>query len=500
MIKRYLSLILCVCVLVTVFCSCSSAPSDEIQNSQNLVTQTTTEIATDVDSFKLSYSQSDSLNPYQSKTLNNQIVQDLVFDSLFVLDEGFNAQPSIATGYSYTDSRTLIVTIPSGIKFSDDTDLTVGSIVRSFNDAKKSQRWGNSLSAISSASAVSETAVQFNLAFANPNAHNLLTFAISKGENDKKGYPIGSGRYKFNEGDGDVFVEKNPKHPGFNPHFTKIKLINITSSESIDNAINIGNISYAFRDLAEGSKTRISANKKAVNLNNLVFIGVNGYTGITSNENIRRAISLAVDRDLIVKVAYQGYGKSATSVFNPTSRLGRSSVVFSNTADTAAAKQAILQSGYNSSKLKINILVNQNPNKVSTAKLIKQQLEAVGFSVNVNSVSSQSYYSMIGKRSFDIYVGETKIPNDMRLNSFYLGNGATRFGINLENSQSKNAYFEYLNGQSEIGKFVLEFSQEMPFVPLVYRQGMICYSKSMHGDMQGYAGSYFANIEDWYYN
>ena len=40
----------------------------------------------------------------------------------------------------------------------------------------------------------------------------------------------------------------------------------------------------------------------------------------------------------------------------------------------------------------------------------------------------------------------------------------------------------------------------MPFIPVVYRNGVICYSKAMHGDMQGSYGNFFSNIEDWYYN
>jgi len=47
---------------------------------------------------------------------------------------------------------------------------------------------------------------------------------------------------------------------------------------------------------------------------------------------------------------------------------------------------------------------------------------------------------------------------------------------------------------------MLTFTEEMPFVPLLYRQGMLCYSRSMRGDMQGYGDNCFANIEDWYFN
>jgi hypothetical protein len=81
-----------------------------------------------------------------------------------------------------------------------------------------------------------------------------------------------------------------------------------------------------------------------------------------------------------------------------------------------------------------------------------------------------------------------------------LQKGATRYGINISESKTAKAYTGYLNSQNEIGGFILAFSQEMPFVPLLYRQGMICYSKSLHCDMQGYVDNYFSNIQDWYYN
>lgn len=493
--KRVLSLLLAVSLIASVMGACSAKT-----DNHKLVTETTTEQSADTSNFKLSYSQSDSLNPYRSETLNNQIVQMLVFDSLFILDENYEAQPSMATSYSYTDNKTLDVTIPSGIVFSDGSSVDSGDVVRSFNEAKDSPRWKNNLKAIDSAYAKSNTVISFNLAYSNPNAHNLLTFAIAKGSEDKKGYPIGSGRYKFAEGGGEVYLTVNKKYDNFSPSFTKIVLINITSNESIENAINIGNISWAFRDLASGDKVRMKCSKKAVNINNLVYIGLNGYTSITSDVNIRRAISLAVDRDTLVKSSFQGYAKSAVSIFNPVSALGQDTAVFSSGADIAAAKQAVSQSKYKKEDLKIDILTNKNSNRAAAAQLIKQQLEAVGFKVTINKEDNKTYKYKVEKRAFDIYIGETKLTNDMNLYSFFKESGATHYGIDLEDSSSAKAYKSYMDGKSEIGKFVLEFSQEMPFVPLVYRQGMICYSKSMHGDMQGYYGNYFSNIEDWYYN
>lgn len=494
--KKGLAILLALAVVVSIFSACSKKPINE----HELVTQTTTRITTDTSSFKLSYSQSDSLNPFEAETLNNQIVGELVFDSLFTLDESFEAQPNIATSYAYTDSTTLSVTIPSGIKFSDGTELTAQNVVNSFDYAKSSPHWGNSLKAIGSAYAQSNTVIIFKLNYANPNAHNLLTFAITKGETDEQGYSIGSGRYKFGASNGQIYVEVNKNHPNFTPHLTKIVLVNITANDSIENAVNIGNISYTFRDLSSGAKTKIKSNRKAVNLNSLVYLGVNNYSGCTANPYIRKAISLAIDRETLCKSAYQGYAKNALSVFNPSSKLGKQTQIFSSTADISAAKQAIAQSGIDEDNLNITILVGKNSCKYSIATLVKQQLEAVGFKVEIEKRSNDVYKNKVEYLGYNLYVAETKVSSDMNLNTFFNEGGTTHYGIDFEKCDTAKAYKGYLKGDNELGKFVLEFSEEMPFIPLLYRQGMICYSKSMHGDMQGYAGNYFSNIEDWYFN
>lgn len=39
-----------------------------------------------------------------------------------------------------------------------------------------------------------------------------------------------------------------------------------------------------------------------MNMNNLVYLGINNKSGVTANAYIRKAISLAVDREVLVKV------------------------------------------------------------------------------------------------------------------------------------------------------------------------------------------------------
>lgn len=500
MIKKLLSITLAVVMTALVFTSCKGETVPIVTTTEAPVTEEVSEKAVDISGFKLSYSKSDSLNPFSSETLNNQVVQNLVFESLFTIDENYDAQMLLAESYEYTDSETLIVNLRTDIHFSNGDKMRSDNIVYSFKMAKESPHWKNTLSAFTSASEEGKYSVKFELESPNPEAHKLLTFYIAKMAPDKKGYPVGSGRYKFNEGGGLVYLELNRRyHEEFSPHFTKIILVNITAEDSIENAVNIGNISYTFRDLSSGTRNKIQSKKKPVTLNNLVYLGINSDAGITQNAYIRRAISLAIDRDTLVKSAYRGYAKGALSVFNPACALGKETAIFSQNADLEGARQAIEQSGIEKKNLKLNILTSSSEGKKEAAQLIKRQLEEVGFKVTVNTEKPSVYSSQVKYRNFSLYVGETKLTADMSLSSFFTKGGATSAGIDLDKDCAKS-YLGYLKGENEMGKFVLDFSQELPFIPLLYRQGMICYSHSMHGDMQGYEGNYFSNIEDWYFN
>ncbi len=496
MTKKYLSLLLAAVLIITVFSGCTGGNGKKINKKE---IETTVQTKVDTSSFRVSYSMSDSLDPYKTTSINNQVIETLAYDSLFILDESYEAQPSIAESYSYPSPDKLNVKIKSGLKFSDGSGLAAENIEYSFEQAKESPHWGNALENFSSVEIINAYELTFSLKSPNPNAHKLLTFAICRAKLNEEGFRIGSGRYKFIEADGSVALVLNENYPDFAPKFAKINLVNITSSDSVENAINIGNISFAYLDLSGGSKTKILSATKTVNLNNLVYLGIYCKSGITENRNIRRAINLALDRDTIVKSAYRGYANTAKSIYNPVTALSKQTEIFEGTANLSAAKQAIDSSGYSKDELKLTLLTDKSEGKQATARLVKRQLETAGFKVELKVLKNSTYKEYVRDGYFDIYVGETKLTGDMSLDSFFDADGGTSYGID-EESKTALAYKSYLEGESEIGKFILSFTEELPFLPILYRQGIICYTKSLQGDMQGYDGNYFSNIEDWYYN
>lgn len=494
--KRIVALLLAICIIVTVLTACSS----ESNNAQApSVTEKTTAKITDDLSFKLSYTQSDSLDPFKAETQNNQVLASLVFESLFDIDEDYQLTPNIATGYSYTDGKTIKVDINTRLTFSDGSALGIDDVLASCNAALNSRAYSSALACIS----YFETSVNsliVHLKYENPYAVNLLTFPICSSNNDKNGFPIGSGRYKYQTTEEGKTVLTANVSDNFDPYLTTINLVNIASADSIDNAVNIGNISYAFRDMSADTSKRLSCSKKPVDINNLIYIGVNSKYGITSDAQIRKAISLAVDRTVIAQTAYLGYAQAASSIFNPNFKSIENINLFSAQSDVQTSKQTIIQSGYSNDKLDISILINYNENMQIVANLVESQLEAAGFKVTIDKKGYKTYSNKIKNSDYDLYIGEVKLGSDMNLYPFFGESGSVSGGINLKNLSCDDYYTKFLTGEEELGKFILAFNDEMPYIPLVYKKGMICYSKALNGDMQGYYGNFFSNIESWNFN
>lgn len=494
MAKRYIAFLMAFIIL----CSCFAGCSSDTAPKNVTTTQVTTAKQTDDTTFKLSYTQADSLDPFMAKTQNNQVLASLVFESLFDLNDNYEPIPNIATDYEYVNQKELKVNFKSDILFSDGSSLDAEDIIYSFEEAKDSPAYGNSLKYISYAEP-NGNSVTFYLKNPNPCAVNLLTFPITSIKNDDAGFPVGSGRYSYDTVGNNTVLKANIT-ADFNPYITTINLVNIAAADSIDNAVNIGNISYAFRDLSSSVSKRISSAKKLVNMNNLVYIGVNSFGGITANPQIRKAISLAADRSAFANSAYSGYADVATSMFNPASKIAENVKIFSSETDLATSKQAIMQSGVESKDMKLNILVNKNNNRAALATLLKSQLEAVGFKVDIDLVETKEYLRRIKNIEFDLYIGEVKLSDDMCLYPFFDNKkGGARYGIDNKSITCDELYSAYLSGESELGKFILAFNEETPFVPLIYKKGMICYTKAMRGDMQGTYGNFFSNIESWHF-
>lgn len=131
---------------------------------------------------------------------------------------------------------------------------------------------------------------------------------------------------------------------------------------------------------------------------------------VLAKPEVRQAISLAIDRDKIVKVAERGYTKVAhpTSVPMP----GGEAYVPAEYKDAAykvdVAKAKELLKGVDPAKLKFTLLVpSPFTDWVNAAQLIREDLAKVGITVDTRGVAFQDWVSKVGKGDYELSIRAT---------------------------------------------------------------------------------------------
>ncbi len=497
-IKMFAVAMICILSFSLIFSGCSDNP-DKPEQTTSVSGETP---KTNV--LKLPYSQNDKLNPFTAESMLNQSICELIYDGLFVLDKNYKAKPMLASSYSQS-GETLTVALGTA-RFSDGSQVKPSDVVASFNSAKESPAYKNSLSGFEKATA-SGNSVVFTLSSKDPYAVNCLTFAVTKGGSTED-RAVGSGRYVLSvNGVNTVLKVQSSRSTGFSPKIKEIGLYAVQDVNSLKYTLAIGGISFAFDDLRIGEYTRFSASTASVLMNNMVFMTFNkSGNSALSNEKIRQAINLLVDRSKIADTAFQGYAKAVYTPFNPDWNV-LSSKDYTVKADVEAAEKLLDEAGYKtkggsvrsngSQGLYLKLVVNKdNSFKNEAATSIKEMLSKANISVSVEALEEKAYRAAIASGRYDMYIGEIKLSDNMNLSAMLLPKGAVSYGINTQ-SQSSEAYSAMLSGTSDIFKFVEIFNSDLPFLPICYRSGIAAYTRSISFGGGAHINDIYADIESW---
>ncbi len=442
--------------------------------------------------LKLAYSKADMLDPYSATMTANLQILGLVYDGLFKLDKSYTPVPVIAE--SVIVSKTSVnVTIGSTV-FSDGSPVTAEDIVYSFDRAKFSPSYSERLRNFSGASVTASNMVIFSLESVDPYAASCLTFPIIK-SGSSGNLPLGSGRYVPEISGESTYLVVNKNKAGFNPAIKTIMLVPVRDSSSIESSLEIGNTGFYYNDLSDGAYSRINAQTVEMGINNFVYLAFNSQSEVFSNPLLRQAVNLAIDRKEIALTAFQGHARETYSPFNPDwYALASKDLIISN--DTQKALSLINESGVDISEKEISILVNkENAFKLEAAQFISDYLYKLGFNVKLKDYETQYYTEAIELGSYDIYLGEVRLSPNMDLSPL-LGGGGVSYGIDPEGAACTR-YSQLLSGGCELMDFINTFNEDLPFIPLCYRNAAASYTNAMQGDFACCDGDVFYDIESW---
>ena len=485
--KRIAVFILAVSLILTAFSGCDKTKpvtGDEPVGVSNISDKKE-------GTLKLAYSKADMLDPFTSSMSANIQIMGLIYDGLYKLSETYEPVPVIAKS-SIVSGTTINVTLGSAV-FSDGTPITSSDVVYSFEQARYSPNYSTRLRNFVQASISSTNMLVFTLETPDPYALSCLTFPIVKNGSTGE-LPVGSGRYVPQISGESTYLVVNTKKSNFNPAIKTIMLVPVRDSSSIESSLEIGNTGFYYNDLSSGSYLRINAKTVDMGINNFIYLGFNSESEILSDANIRQAINLAINRNEIATTAFQGHARATYSPFNPDwYALSSKDLVVS--MNLPKAEEYIAQSELEIDSKEISLLVNkENQFKLETAEFIKGYLENLGFKINLKAYSPDYYTEAVEIGSYDMYIGEIRFSPNMDL--FPIFGGDVSYGIDPL-CPSAERYNQFLNEKCELMDFVNTFNDDLPFIPLCYRNAAASYTNSMQGEFNSCDGDVFYNIEAW---
>ena len=153
-------------------------------------------------------------------------------------------------------------------------------------------------------------------------------------------------------------------------------------------ALESGNISFYYNDLSGGAIPQITTASISVELNSLVFVGINSFKSGLSNPKVRSAINLSISRAGICAYAFAGRARPAKPPFNPSWNEASGLKGFDEREKIDTAVAELSEAGYNKGnspkKLSLELLVGkENSFRVAAAGLLKNQLARAGVEIKI---------------------------------------------------------------------------------------------------------------------
>ncbi len=461
----------------------------------------------------LPYTSGDDFNPYTCQSTLTKNICYLLYDSMIQINPDFEPEYIIAKSIK-VDHTIITVQIRSGIVFSNGDPLTADDISYSYYLAsRKESCYYDQLKNVTSCSVKGMT-VTFMMQNEHVNSYRLLDFPIVHYDpNADKNLPhIGSGRFKFatlQDGRLDkTLLIKNNKW--YNPDKVSVETIalkELPTVESIVHSIEIGTVSYMYTDMRDGTPKNVNANYRKVDINHLLYLGMNTNDTALADENVRHAISYAISTNEVAAAGFGGMALGATGPFTPNWKEAAKFQKGSGRSSISLAQDALDQSGYvivnngiredqGGKQLSFNLLVcRKNPRHMAAAESVKNQLAKVGINVDITEISGNGLINRAAEGKYHLYLAEYSVLNDMDIGALFtpeqgLYNGPLAY-------DSVRTYTNYRLGLGQIEDFITAFESELPFIPLCYRMGMAVYARSLEGVGNIAEDQLFYNMQQW---
>ena len=381
-----------------------------------------------------------AVDPLFSRSGNNQQFSAMVYERLLKIDENLKVLPGLAVSWQNLDPLTWEVKLREGVTFHDGSPFTAEDVVFSLDrvdDIPNSPApFTANVAPIASMEIVDPLTIRFTTKTPTPQFMELLGYVFIVSKTAAEGASIedfnsgkaamGTGPYKFvswTPGDRYELV-RNENYWGEAPEFEHVTYRLISNSAARIAALLAGDVDL-IDNVAPGDKAALASADgialHSVASGRIIYLGldsdrdaspfVTGADGkpLTPNPlkdaRVRKAMSLMIDRQLLVGRVLSGAGTPAGQLA-PPGLSGHAADLKPDMIDLAAAKQLLTEAGYpDGFGITIHSSNDRFPGDGDVAQALGQLFQRGG--LRVDGVVTQPYNvyaTAAGKQEFSAFI------------------------------------------------------------------------------------------------
>ena len=346
-----------------------------------------------------------TLDPRYATDAASERVNRLIYRPLVDFDAHFRPVPALAS-WRCPDALHCRFTLGAeGREFHDGTRLTARDVVATYRSllALKNSPHTVEFASIAEIAAVDENTVDFTLK--TPDAQfparlivGILPAALIEENHDFARHPVGSGSLRFVEWNRVLKLERLSDRQ------------RIVLEEVRDPTVRVLKMLRHEADLVQGDlppelvaylRSQPSVQVKEVPGVNYSYLGFNLQDPLLRDLRVRRAVTLAIDRDSIVRQALVGGSRPATAILPPEHWAGNAQLPPYPYAPEKA--RALLQQVGVPLPLKLVYKTSTDAQRVRLATILQAQMRPAGIELEIRSLDWGTFFDDVKHGKFQLY-------------------------------------------------------------------------------------------------
>jgi peptide/nickel transport system substrate-binding protein len=385
------------------------------------------------------------MNPITNSSLvTDHIMKFGLFTPLLQYDGDLNPTPHLAESWELHGDTAVTFTLRDDVRWHDGQPVTVEDVKFTFDMAKDPEAASLLASAylapVESAEVVDARRIRFR--FAYPHAQALEDFwwppvprhllegvsATDMANAPFNRNPVGSGPYRFREwrANDRLVLERNEDYPdglGGPPEADRVVFRIIPEPATMLTELLTGGIHIQMNlepDQVERVEQTAGTEVHSAPGTTLFYLGWNNQRAPFTDARVRRALTLAIDRQEIIDALLRGHGQPATSTVPPWHPF--SPGIDPLPYDPDRARELLDEAGYRAGPdgtrrgpegrpLRFRIITSERPLNRAIVEVVQDQLRRVGVAAQVEVMEFQTMLAQHRGREFDAVLSNWVLDN-----------------------------------------------------------------------------------------